>query len=908
MFNLSAMWRIRMYRLATAFFACIFSLLFVQQVTAQYRIKETINSNWQFYKGDNPPEDHSNWQKISLPHTYNTIDVNDDDPGYYRGNAWYSKKVFVPASWKDKDVYLHFEGASQVATVYINGKQIAEHIGGYSAFNCKINSYISFTDTLTAFQVLVKVNNSHNENIPPLSADFTFYGGIYRDVFIEAINLIHFDADNYASSGIFITTPSVTAASANIRIKGAISNNTLLKRKLIISNTLSDASGKIVQQSSDPVAVNENKNTDFSIELKPIQKPHLWSPEDPYLYKLSSVIQDAATNEILDEVVHPVGFRWFSFTADKGFFLNGKSYKLWGASRHQDNPNIGNALSDALHIKDIKLLKEMGANFIRIAHYPQDPAVLEACDRLGLLAAIETPIVNAITETDAFTKNCLDMQVEMIRQHFNHPSIILWAYMNEILLRMRYNDDKPRQEIYLKNVVKLARSLDSITIAEDATRYTMSSFHGDINLYSRTGLAEIPQVIGWNQYSGWYSPDIKQFAANMDRHRSLHPTKPVIVSEYGADGDPRVRGFLPERFDKTLEYETFFHKEYVKAIQARPFISGAALWNLADFNAEVRAESMPHINNKGLLTIDRKPKDVYYFYQSQLLKDPFVKIGSANWRLRSGIENAKGAKICTQTVQVFTNQSKVSLVINGKPLNEQHVTDGIAEFKVPFVDGHNLIEAIIEANGKISKDETEVNFLLQPFDLKDSILSFKEINISLGDKRYVTDENMQQVWLPEKVYEKGGWGYIGGELYTMKDSRRQPYGSDKNILQTDLDPVYETQRVDIKEFKLDVPDGSYEITLHFAELLSCAIRDANIYNLDNGKFVQPEIPEPRQFNVVINKKKVIENLGNDNYLETETAYSTKLIVYVKNGEGITIQFDPIKEKPILNGLQVRKIF
>jgi len=886
---------------------CIMLLCILQASFAQQRIVQSINTGWQFYKGDTTKSNSVTWEKVTLPHSFNTEDVCDDVPGYYRGITWYKKQLYVPASWKNKDVYLFFEGAAQVATVYVNGKVAGKHIGSYSAFRFKVNDLLAWTDGVPN-EITVQVDNSHNENIPPLSADFTFYGGIYRDVYVEAMNPVHFDADNYASKGIFITTPNVSNDKASVNIRGAISNNSTNDKQVKLTNTIIDKEGNIVATQTTELSLKAQQKTSFNQSINNISKPNLWSPESPYLYKVISTITDISTQQQFDESMNPLGFRWFEFTADKGFFLNGKHCKLWGASRHQDYMHMANALPDALHVKDVQLLKDMGANFLRVAHYPQDPEVLAACDRLGIIATVESPIVNAITENDTFANTCLDMQVEMIRQHFNHPSVVIWAYMNEVLLRLRYTDDKPRQKIYFENVLQLAKSIDSITRKEDPTRYTMIPFHGDLDIYINTGMAKVPQVVGWNQYSGWYSTDINRFADNMDKHRRVLPDKPVIVTEFGADGDPRVRSFTPERFDKSIEYETYFHQVYIKAINDRAFISGAAVWNLSDFNSEGRAESMPHINNKGLMTIDREPKDAYLYYQSQLIKTPVIKIGARGWILRSGIEDKAGALHCTQPVQVFSNQSSVTLTVDGKIIGTKTTQEGIATFDVAFTDGEHQLTASATAAGVTYKDNATVKFLLQPYTLSDTHTTFKEVNISLGDKRFTTDEKLQEVWLPEQAYRSGSWGYIGGHIFTMKSTKRQPYGSDKNILGTENDPVYETQRVGIEQFKLDVPDGKYEVTLLFAELLSAAINDANIYNLDNGKSVPYEKPEERLFDVTINGQKVIEGLGNNNYLVPETAYSTKIMVDVKNKQGIVIGFNAIKGETILNGLQVRKLF
>jgi len=875
---------------------------------AQDRISSTINSNWLFCKGDTSKVNSSKkWTSVSIPHTWNAEDVNDEEPGYYRGEGWYKKTIQIPTSWKEKDIYLHFEGVGQVAEIYLNGKLISKHIGSYNAFSFPITNNINFsTDDNSANEIVVKVDNSHNENIPPLAADFTFYGGIYRDVYVKAINKIHFDADNYASSGVFISTPTVNSNNASVTFKGALVNGSNSKRKLLVSHKIYDAQGKLFSEQNSQLVLNAGQKQDFQQAVKNIKDQHLWSIEDPYLYRVVSTIYDATNNLKLDEVVNPLGFRWFNFDADKGFFLNGKSVKLIGASRHQDYKGLGNALSDAMHVQDVELIKEMGGNFLRIAHYPQDPAVIEACDRLGILTSVETPIVNRITESEAFSTTAKEMHVEMIRQYYNHPSLIMWTYMNEVLLQPRYAKGSEQQETYFKAVAKLAQELEDITHNEDSLRYTMIPNHGAWELYNKVGLTKIPKLVGWNLYQGWYSGTLQDFGKFLDNHHKELPNKPVLVTEYGSDADARIHNFKPERFDKSIEYTTLLHQSYLKDVMSRPFVSAAIIWNLAEFNSEQRAETTPHINAKGLLTWDRKPKDSYRFYQSNLLTSPYLQIGSKEWNKRTGFVISETDPSCVQPITIFSNQKKITLVLNGKEIGTKETEQGVVSFDVPFINGNNDITATANVNGTVITDHSAINFTLLSQNLQSEKVPFTSMNISLGDKRFFFDEKTGQTWIPEQPYTAGSWGYTGGQVFIIKGSTRTGYGATKDILGTELEPIYQTQRTGIQQFKFDVPNGEYEIIFHFAELLSPSKGNELVYNL--GNTVAAEEFKERAFGVKLNGQEIITNLSTTGYLEPLHAVANKHKIIINNNTGITLDFVPIKGEPILNAIQLKKIY
>ncbi|MCC3160050.1 DUF4982 domain-containing protein [Hymenobacter sp. 15J16-1T3B] len=881
---------------------------------AQGRTTQRLNTGWQFQKDAEgrlspaaPPA--TGWEAVSLPHTWNAQDVLDDEPGYYRGTGWYRKTLLLPAGWQQQRLYLHFAGANQETAVYVNGRLAGRHAGGYTAFRVPLSEALRATATQdNAAELLVQVTNRHNPNIPPLSADFTFYGGLYRGVSLVAAQPVHFDLDNYASAGVFVTTPAVSAAAAAVQLRGAVRNADAAPRTVRVRSRLLDAAGRVVAEHTVKLKLKAGQQGAFEQAFKPVQRPHLWSPADPYLYRVVSEVL-SEQGQPLDEVVNPVGLRWFRFDAAQGFFLNGQPLKLIGTNRHQDQPGLGNALPEALHERDVRLVKQMGGNFLRVSHYPQDPAVLQACDRLGILASVEIPVVNAITESEAFYRRCDSMQTEMIRQSYNHPSVVIWAYMNEVLLQLPpgLKKDNDAGRAYLQNVARLAQRLDDLTRREDPARATMLVCHGAFELYRDAGLLRIPTVVGWNLYQGWYSPKLEDFPAFLERHRRELPDKPLLVTEYGADSDIRLHSLQPRRFDKTSEYSTAYHQYYLREMRTRPFVAGSAVWNLAEFNSEKRQEAVPHVNNKGLLTGDRQPKDAYLLYQAQLLSAPFVAIGARGWRRRAGVAAGPDSLVCRQAVDVFTNQPAVELRLNGRTLGTKPAAEGVARFQVPFGPGTNQLVATVP--GQTVTDQADIEFQLVPAQLTAAAVPFTELNVSLGDERQFSDEARQQVWLPEQAYQPGGWGYVGGQVYRQAGNGQLPYGSSRNILGTEYDAVYQTQRVGLQQFRLDVPAGQYEVTLHFAELETAPPAEQLVYNLAQPGAAPGAAPAPsRRFDVLINGQVVAAALGPDHYLTPLQAVSLSFPVKAPAGQGIVVEFRAQRGEAVLNGIQVKRLY
>ncbi len=867
------------------------------------RIISSINQAWKFSKGEfqNASQlnfDDSKWENVTIPHTWNKDDALDEIPGFYRGTAWYRRTISVPVEYKDKKVFISFDGVNQETELLINGLSIGTHLGGYTRFVFDITDKLKFGEKNI---FAVKVSNMYNENIPPLSADFTFFGGIYRDVNLIITDKNHISTTDSGSSGVYITTPKVNDNEATVEIKTLVKNENTFDQKLKVENIILSPKGETLLSKSVVLKLKAGESSTLLQKDIRIENPLLWSPDSPNLYKVITRISDTKTNQIYDEVMNPLGLRWYEFTTDKGFFLNGKSVKLIGTNRHQTYLNMGYALPDEIHVADIKLLKAMGANFLRVSHYPQDHILMEMCDKLGIICSVEIPIVNAITENEAFTNNCLIMAHEMVLQDFNRPSVLIWAYMNEVLLRPPFAKDSIRNAEYFKNVGSLAAKIENQIRKDDPARYTLIPSHGNLDAYIEAGLSEIPKIVGFNLYQGWYGGVFSGFEEYLENAKKKIPNKPFIITEYGADVDPRLHSFQPQRFDYTQEYANLYHEHYSKQIMSLPWISGANIWNLSDFYSEERGYAVPHVNSKGITGLNREKKDTYLQYQAMLLKKPVVVIGGENWKIRGGIADANG--ICVQPLKIYSNQSSVELFANGKSLGIQKVTDNIANFKVPFVDGENIFDAVSGDNSTI-RDQLKIDFRAVPENLKTDNLSFKEINVMLGSKRYFEDKTNSVIWIPEKEYSKGSWGYIGGQPFTTRTRHGAQPASDLDIIGTGNDPVFQTARIGIESFKLDVSDGKYTVYLNWAELQTDKELKTLAYNLGND--VLKDDFYKRVFDVDINGVNVQKNLNLTEEYGAGTAIIKKFEVDVVKGEGINIQFRKVTGEPILNAIRVYK--
>jgi len=862
-------------------FSAVIALLLSTAVFASAtRTIRTINDGWKFTK-----EGVS--QQVHLPHSWNAVDADDDVEGFWRGECTYEKNLRLGDEIDSKNVYLRFEGAYQETRLFVNGKAAGEHLGGYTAFIFDITDLVIKGDNA----ILVKVDNKYNENIPTLTADYTFFGGIYRDVELIIAPKVLISPDVYASSGVFLSTPSVSAEKASVKAVTYLTNSSGEKKTVVLEQTLISPNGNNVVTVSKKLKLEAGSERIPYEQTFEILSPKMWDVDAPEVYTVRTSVYQAGKkdNLLIDRVSNPLGFRTFSFDPNKGFTLNGRHLKIMGTNRHQDFMWKGNALPDEYHERDVLLLKEMGGNFLRISHYPQDPVIVDECDRQGIVNSVEIPIVNSITMSEEFSNCCVEMAKEMVCQGYNHPSTIIWAYMNEVLLRLPFKRTAPMEEKrpYYDYACSIGQKIDDAIKSLDSLRPTMIPCNSSAEVYKESLLGEIPDILGWNLYSGWYGGQFSDFAKAMDKIHSMFPDKSIIVSEYGADNDIRIHSFAGERFDFSVEYGNAFHKAYIPVILNRDYIAGSNVWNLADFYSEVRGDAIPHINCKGLVTRDRNPKDSYYLYKAVLSKTPVLSLSGKDWLVRGGDEGV------SQPFDVYTNLSAVELFVNGKSVGVKKAENGYATFDVVFKNGEN---SLVAKAGDLT-DAMLVKFRAVPTNMK----NFSSMNVTMG-KCFFEDKNAGAIWIPTKEYASGSWGTVGGRAGRQKTSRGSQPRSNLDVFDCREDMLFQTQWVGIEAFKADVPDGQYYVYLYFSEMNAGSNQKKVVYNLGNDA-VGTEISD-RIFDVSINGSVVIPALDIRKEVGAQRPMVKKISVNVENGVGLTVGFTPIKGETVLDAIRI----
>lgn len=687
-----------------------------------------INEKWAFTKdaAGVPTTMPEKWYWVTLPHTWNAIDGQDGGNDFYRGTCYYAKeiqKMELPgaALGQKKQYYLEFLGANASADVYLNGRKLAHHDGGYATW--RVNITEALCDGANLF--VIAVDNSKNEVVYPQQADFTFYGGLYRDVNIIAVDDAHFDLDYFGGSGIKVT-PEINGANAKVEVEVYVTNANAGQK---LAYTIRDKEGNVVGENT--VAATETK------VVFEIPSVHLWNGrKDPYLYTAEAVL--AAGEEVLDRVCTRFGCRTFEIDPEKGFILNGERYPLHGVSRHQDRAGIGNALLKEHHEEDMELICEMGATTIRLAHYQHAQYFYDLCDEKGIVVWAEIPYISR--HMPSGRENTISQMKELVIQNYNHPSVVVWGLSNEITMAGDSSEDLRENHTILNDLVH----------EMDKTRLTTMAVVSMCDIHDP--YIQIPDTISYNHYFGWYGGDTSMNGPWMDNFHKEFPDIPIGMSEYGCEA-LNWHTSEPRQGDYTEEYQAYYHEELIKQLFTRPYIWATYVWNMFDFAADARNEGGENgMNHKGLVTFDRKyKKDAFYAYKAWLSDEPFVHICGKRYIDRVEDETR---------VTVYSNLPEVELFVNGKSLGKQKSVDHFFSFMVP-----NVGESTLEAVAGTCRDEGHIRKTAafnEAYRLKEKGAVLNWFDITAPEGYFSLNDTIGEILASEQ-----GKAVIGGMLAQM---------------------------------------------------------------------------------------------------------------------------------------------
>lgn len=618
-----------------------------------------LDQGWKFIREDAglPAEFPEHWQDVDLPHTWNAVDGMDGGGNYYRGRCWYARTFEMPRQpLPGGRVYVEILAAGQQAAVYVNGRQAVYHEGGYSAFRADVTELCREDgENLLA----VVCDNSNKDSVYPQSADFTFYGGLYRGVNLISVPHTHFDLDHFGGPGLKVTPRPCSCGGAKFELESWVTDP---DENFTVMYSIKNAEGHEVAS-----AVRPADSTKVTVAVPNV---HRWDIDDPYLYTVTAILQ--RRNEAYDEVSARVGVREFSCDPQKGFILNGAATPLRGVSRHQDKLYQGNALTRADHFEDAWIIKELGANTVRLAHYQHSQDFYDACDQLGFVVWAEIPFISVFNQDPTAHENCVSQLKELIIQNYNHPSICFWGISNEILIGGI--SDKLVENHHELN--KLAKELDPTrltTIAHVSMTPTSGPMH------------HITDVESYNHYFGWYGGKMEDNGPWLDKFHAEHPDICLGLSEYGCEGIVTYHGPEPACRDYSEEYQALYHEHMAKVLDERPWIWSSHVWNMFDFGCAARNEGgVAGRNNKGLVTIDRRTKkDSYYIYQAYWTKTPMVHICGRRYAQRAGE---------AVEIRVYSNQPQVELLIDGESVGKQ-AGDKVFVFAAALEPGFHIVAA-----------------------------------------------------------------------------------------------------------------------------------------------------------------------------------------------------------------------
>jgi beta-galactosidase len=820
-----------------------------------------LDQGWRFAFGSHEGAGQAgyrddDWQSVTLPHTWNAEDAFTRVPSFREGAGWYRRWVAIPAAWRGRRLVLRFGAANQVTDVWWNGRLVTHHAGGYTAFACDLGEPRLDAPNLLA----VRVDNTVG-TVPPLIADYDFYGGIYRDVWLIPLAPIHFARLDHAAPGAWAEATQVSDASATIAIRGRISNTGARTTRVAVEARVLDPEGRPVCTPHMALTLPAGGDTAFTLPAGTIPHPRLWSPASPNLYHVEVTL--AVQDRVIDRIRTPLGLRWFAVDADHGLTLNGSPLRLNGTNRHQDHAGLGNAVPDTLQVADIERIRADGFNFVRLAHYPQSDAVLDACDRLGLVVWEEIPVVNRVDTTAVFETHARTMLVEMIRQHRAHPSILFWGLANEVLLLK----PAPLPSGYVARTATLVRDLRDLARAEDPGRLTALAISFD-ELDDDSGIQDLTDVLGLNLYFGWYYRKLEDLGPWLDAFHAAHPGRPIVISEYGADSDERVHSPDPKAMDFSIEYQQRFHESTFPELEKRDWLVGTALWNQFDFGSRRRDDTKPNLNKKGLYFFDRRPKDVAFYYRARLSREPVLHVAARDWPRRAGSQAGE-----QNNVLVYSNLPKVELRLDDRSLGVRSITNGAARWPVAFDAGAHVLEARGEYRGRMITDTCPVTFEDRSGACSDPAPPRFTLAMNASSCQVLGADGT--IWESCRDYTPGGWGRLGGRTATTRH----------RMFDTEDDALFQSTLEGIEVLQFDVPEGTYEVEL-------CLAETAN------------HEPGQRVFNVTVNGEPLVTGLDLAQLAGPFHAVRRTVRVVCRGRTGLRVDFHALHGEATVSAVRV----
>lgn len=687
-----------------------------------------FNTKWAFSKEASsiPESMPERWYWVNLPHCWNDIDGQDGGNDYFRGTAYYAKEIEKAELPEGKQYYLEIRGANSSADVYLDGKKLDHHDGGYSTWR------VNLTEELKDKSLLViAVDNGENDVVYPQMADFTFYGGLYRDVNILAVDDSHFDLDYFGGTGLMVT-PEIAGEDAKVEVQVFLTNS---KEDQKLQYRIFDQEGNVTAETTVPVS-----ETKVTLDIPGV---HHWNGrKDPYLYRAEVTLLTG--EEVTDQVSTRFGCRTYEIDPERGFILNGEEYPLRGVSRHQDRWGLGNALLPEDHTEDMDLICEVGATTIRLAHYQHDQFFYDLCDERGMVVWAEIPYIS--NHMPKGRENTISQMKELVTQNYNHPSIVVWGLSNEITMKGASDEDLRENHEILNNLVH----------EMDPTRLTTMACVSMCSIDDP--YVQIPDTVSYNHYFGWYGGNTSMNGPWFDNFHEKYPNIPIGCSEYGCEA-LNWHTSDPQQGDYTEEYQAYYHEELIKQFFTRKYLWATHVWNMFDFGADGRNEGGENgQNHKGLVTFDRKyKKDAFYAYKAWLSDEPFVHICGKRYVDR--VEDVT-------KVTVYSNQPEVELFVNGKSLGKQNCPEHFFYFEVP-----NKGESVLKAVAGELTDESflrKVETFNDAYRLKEKGAILNWFDIETPEGYYSLNDKLEDIMASEEgkqffvqVFQKMAGGKAG---------------------------------------------------------------------------------------------------------------------------------------------------